>query len=112
MAKKTTTEDYLWGKNIGEGAFARVVHAKRKIAEGATVEAIRADGQRTNGVVLSVSNDAPRMVEVKFADDSTERIIEENVFTDHLAVKIMEKMHIMKNDKVGLNIYMLLSVKH
>ena len=44
MARKTTTVDYLWGKNIGEGAFARVVHAKRKIQEGAGVEAVRSEG--------------------------------------------------------------------
>lgn len=107
MAKKTTTVDYLWGKNIGEGAFARVVHAKRKIAEGATVEAIKADGQRTNGIIVSVSDETPRLIEVKFADDSVEKISEEKVFADHLAVKIMEKMHIMKNDKVIFEQYIL-----
>lgn len=100
MARKTTTVDYLWGKNIGEGAFARVVHAKRKIAPGATVEAIKSSGDRSPGVIVSVSESSPPMIEVKFTDDSVETLDESSVFPDHLAVKIMEKMHIMKNDKV------------
>lgn len=99
-AKKTTTSDYLWGANIGEGAFARVVHARRKLAIGLKVEAAREEGgARQPAVVLSAEAGCP--VDVKFEDGSTASLPAHRVFTEQLAVKIMEKMHIMKNDKVS-----------
>lgn len=48
----SATTDYLWGRNIGEGSFSRVVHARRKLAP------------------------------------------------EHLAIKIMEKLFIVHNNKV------------
>ena len=109
---KTTTDDYLWGKNIGEGAFARVVHAKRKIAAGVAVVASRTEGSPAEAgivVVPDVAADsggdggddaAADCVDVKFPDGVVEKLSRASVSVEHLAVKIMEKMHIMKNDKV------------
>ena len=111
MSKKKSTADYLWGKNIGEGAFARVVHAKSKISEGVEVLASRTEGgPLESGVVVVPSPPAEGeaaspliaadTVDVQFGDGSVSSLPAAQVSAEHLAVKIMEKMHIMKNDKV------------
>jgi len=101
-AKKTSALDYLWGKNIGEGAFARVVHAKRKMIAGLSVQAQRsATTPREAAKVMADAAPTSETIDVKFECDGADATVpKELVHVDHLAVKIMEKAHIIKNDKV------------
>ena len=92
-------EKFLWGRNIGEGAFARVVHAKRKMAPGTAVMASRSEGAPREAAVVSAVGDGT--VDVKFGADEVDASLPSAlVEVEHLAVKIMEKLHIIKNDKV------------
>ncbi len=104
MAKKVAATDFLWGSNIGEGAFARVVHARRRATKGAKVESRAAEGElhRPCVVVSITEGERIAMVDVQFEDGTTASVPESMVITEHLAVKIMDKGHIMKNDKVGI----------
>jgi hypothetical protein len=101
-AKKTSAVDYLWGKNIGEGAFARVVHAKRKMVAGLSVQAQRsATAPHEAAKVMADAASTSETVDVKFDSDGADAtVVQELVHVEHLAVKLMEKAHIIKNDKV------------
>lgn len=57
--------------------------------------------KRTQAVVVAISDGTtPLIVDVAFDDGSTASVSEERIHSEHLAVKIMEKLHIMKNEKV------------
>ena len=101
-SKKASAADYLWGKNIGEGAFARVVHAKRKMVAGLPVQAQRSVvAPREAATVTADAALSSEAVDLKFESDGAEAtVLRGLVHVEHLAVKIMEKAHIIKNDKV------------
>jgi serine/threonine protein kinase len=128
---KASTDTYLWGCNIGEGAFARVVHARRKLAPGVGVFVARASEadvadanaarapSRDAATILTLSEDGETAT-VKFAssnnrgggdeadaadtaegeDEGTSVSVSSLEVAEHLAIKIMEKLHIINNNKV------------